>query len=300
MATGPHLRPLVKAGLVACLLLPAVAGAQRAGYLTAADVRPLLVEVGADAPPDLPAMSGPRADARWRDWIARHDAAIRSRLAEGDEDTVVNWALLGTSFTGQPPVRLDRVDGTDDRAVDRAIQAILLRVDDLMAALAAPGGDERRVFARRVFANQGLGFATATARTAVRDRLVAAIQRVMDGPASPEQRDTSAGSFTGAGAPTSEFAQRGLSLDTSLPPNFAVDESLAALKTRGLLTAGTVRRVGIIGAGLDFADKNTGFDFYPVQTLQPFAVLDSLRRLELAPATGGATVVALDISPRVI
>jgi SAM-dependent methyltransferase len=57
--------------------------------------------------------------------------------------------------------------------------------------------------------------------------------------------------------------------------------------------------VAIVGPGLDFADKDVGFDFYPQQTVQPFAVLNSLDRLGLAPAEG-ADVVLLDISPRVI
>jgi hypothetical protein len=35
----------------------------------------------------------------------------------------------------------------------------------------------------------------------------------------------------------------------------------------------------VIGPGLDVADKQDGFDFYPQQTLQPFALVDSLRRL---------------------
>ena len=51
------------------------------------------------------------------------------------------------------------------------------------------------------------------------------------------------------------------------------------MKARGLLKPGAVRRVAIVGPGLDFADKDVGFDVYPQQTLQPFAVLDSLERL---------------------
>jgi len=54
------------------------------------------------------------------------------------------------------------------------------------------------------------------------------------------------------------------------------------MKARGLLKAGAVMRVGIIGPGLDFTDKQEGFDFYPIQTVQPFAVMDSLLRLSLA------------------
>ena len=47
---------------------------------------------------------------------------------------------------------------------------------------------------------------------------------------------------------------------------------------RGRLTPGAVRRVAIVGPGLDFADKDVGFDVYAQQTLQPFAVLDALDR----------------------
>ena len=72
------------------------------------------------------------------------------------------------------------------------------------------------------------------------------------------------------------------------------------MKARGLLKPGSVRRVAIVGPGLDFADKDVGFDFYPQQTLQPFAVLDSLQRLGLAPSPGDPEIVLLDISPRII
>ena len=43
-------------------------------------------------------------------------------------------------------------------------------------------------------------------------------------------------------------------------------------------------RVAVIGPGLDFSDKNedASYDYYPQQTLQPFALYDSLVRLGLA------------------
>jgi SAM-dependent methyltransferase len=96
------------------------------------------------------------------------------------------------------------------------------------------------------------------------------------------------------------FRARGLSLDTSLIPNYSVQQALAAMKTRGLLAPGSVRRVAIVGPGLDFADKEVGLDFYPPQTVQPFAVLDSLERLGLSPVAGDLEIVLLDISPRII
>ena len=69
------------------------------------------------------------------------------------------------------------------------------------------------------------------------------------------------------------------------------------MRTRGLLKA--VKRVAVIGPGLDFADKQGGYDFYPEQTLQPFALIDSLVRIGLSQA-GKLDVTAMDISPHVI
>jgi hypothetical protein len=96
------------------------------------------------------------------------------------------------------------------------------------------------------------------------------------------------------------FRTRGLSLDTSLVQNYSVEQALRAMKARGLLEPGAVRRVAVIGPGLDFADKDVGFDVYPQQTVQPFAVLDSIKRLGLAPSSGDPEIVLVDISPRII
>jgi hypothetical protein len=57
--------------------------------------------------------------------------------------------------------------------------------------------------------------------------------------------------------------------------------------------------VAIIGPGLDFSDKQEGYDFYAPQTIQPFALQDSLVRLGLA-ASDALEVMAFDLSPRVI
>src|SRR5262249_18937468 len=51
--------------------------------------------------------------------------------------------------------------------------------------------------------------------------------------------------------------------------------------------------------GLDFADKGFGYDFYPLQMLQPFAVYDSLLRFGLGER-GKIEVIAFDISQEVL
>jgi hypothetical protein len=95
------------------------------------------------------------------------------------------------------------------------------------------------------------------------------------------------------------FRERGLSLDTSFRPSFALEQALVQLQQRGLLKPGTVRDVAVIGPGLDFTDKTSGYDFYPQQTLQPFALIDSLVRVGLVNEPTTVRLTTLDISPRV-
>ena len=278
-----------------------------ARYVRFAEVRPILAELAASLPPELVNLTEAQREARWPAWIEQHDRQVRARLEQGDEDTIVNWLLFGTSFTAQPRALMGAVEGTsaaDQEAVLRRTVALIgARLDDLIKALAAPGTDERRLFARRLLERKGFQFGTAAARQAVRDHLLGAIMRVGR---EQEQIDQELGATSG-GDSLVEFVQRsrlfrtrGLSLDTSLLPNYSIEQSLAAMKAQGLLKAGAVSRVAIVGPGLDFADKDIGFDFYPQQTLQPFAVLDSLRRLGLVPAAGNHEIVLLDISPRVL
>jgi hypothetical protein len=97
------------------------------------------------------------------------------------------------------------------------------------------------------------------------------------------------------------FRDRGVSLDTGIFPNFSIEQALRDLKKRGVLREGQVARVAVIGPGLDFSDKNedSSYDYYPQQTLQPFALLDSLLRLGLARANG-VSMSVFDISSRVV
>lgn len=60
-----------------------------------------------------------------------------------------------------------------------------------------------------------------------------------------------------------------------------------------------VRQRAIVGPGLDFADKLRGYDFYPPQTIQPFAVIDSLIHHGLSDAAT-LRVTAFDLSPQAL
>ena len=277
-----------------------------ARFVRFGEARPILTELAGRLPPELATLTPAQMEGAWPRWIERHDRDIRARLEQGDEDTIVNWMLFGTSFTSRPRAVLGAVEsgaaGDRELVLRRTIELISARIDDLLTALAAPGDDERRLFARAFLERKGLRFATAADRDVAREHLRAAVVRVAN---EQEQIDQELAATSGGDA-KSEFAQRsrlfrtrGLSLDTSLLANYSVEQALAAMKARGLLAPGGVRRVAIVGPGLDFADKDVGFDAYPQQTLQPFAVLDSLKRLGLGGQPRDPEIVLLDISPRI-
>ena len=278
-----------------------------ARFVRFSEVRPMLTELAGRLPPDLNTLTPAQMETAWPRWIERHDGQIRARLEQGDEDTIINWTLFGTTFTSKPRAILGAVESgtTGDRelVVRRTIELVSARVDDLLTALASPGGDERRLFARALLQGRGLRFATAADREAARMYLRAAIIRVASEQDLIDQElgaTTSSDPMTEFVARSRLFRTRGLSLDTSLIPNYSVQQALAAMSARGLLAPGSVRRVAIVGPGLDFADKEVGLDFYPPQTVQPFAVLDSIKRLGLSPAGGDPEIDLLDISPRII
>ena len=204
-------------------------------------------------------------------WAKEKDAAIRARLGQGDLDSAVNLLLFGTSFTTQPRMTMENFAAETRAGVLRA------RVDDLLKAVANPGGNERLAFLRTLLAGKNGGAF-----------LLENVQRVLKERIEINSRIAQQDSADNA------FSSRGVSLDTTILPNYAIDTALREIQSRGLMRS--VGRAAIIGPGLDFIDKESGFDFYPLQTLQPFAVHDSLRRLGM----GNAGITILDISPRVI
>jgi hypothetical protein len=264
------------------------------------EARPIVEALAAKLPVDLMGKSPDEIRAAWPGWVAARDADIRSRLAQGDEDSIVNFMLFGVTFTKQP-----RATARDVARVGEGktiADVVAARLEDLVAGIAAPGANERLLFARRVVERKGIDPSTPAGRAKVREYLVVTIQRVLSELTS-FQRTVEAAKLLGD--PSAEFAERstlyrdrGLSSDTSIFPNFAIEQSLEAMKAKGLLAPGSVRRVAVVGPGFDYADKGEGYDFYPQQTIQPFAVVDSLVRLGLAKPTD-LTLVTFDLSPRI-
>jgi hypothetical protein len=285
----------LSATLAACLAFPLTAQQPFAVY---DDVRPILGALTAVLPPELRVSSESKQRGAWPGWVRRHDREIRARLARGDADMIVNWLMLGTSFTQKPRAIMDVALTSQDLP-----RLVLERTSDLISALAY-SQDERTVYVRGALGREGYGVAGEEERTRLRRHLEAEVERVLAEWRLYATRLIDARRTSNIAddvlAESRLFRDRGVSLDTTWFPGFSVQQALAVLRDqRAFSSANSIRRVAIIGPGLDFADKNFGYDFYPLQTLQPFTLIDSLVRLKLAAKPNAVEVTTLDISERV-
>ena len=289
----------------AATVMAVAVSAQRAGapasvhivQLAYADARPAILADEERLPSAVKGKSDADREAAWPAWVSQHNSEIRARLQRGDEDSLVNFWMYGTSFT-----KLPRATERELAQLDRGRIAELLegRLDDLVSALANPGANDRLRFARQVIEHHGINPGTPAGQDQARAYLIDVRSRVIS---DNERYKRAAQSAAGRNQDTDKltafstmFSDRGLSSDTSLRPGFAIETTLSAMKASGRL--GEVHRLGIVGPGLDFSDKAEGYDFYPQQTIQPFGIIDSLIRLGMARA-GGLSVTTFDLSPRV-
>ena len=255
-----------------------------------ADAKPVLDALRADLWPEgLRGKTAAQLEAEWPQWAAERDKAIRARVERGDEDSIAFLLLFGTSFTKAPRATARELAALVSSPSD-ALTALRTRIDDFAAAVASPGSNERLQFARDVVGRAVPDLSSAAVRRYLEERTLAI------GRAGAEQLAVMVNEPL---ATATIYRERGLSSDTTITVDFGLERAIEALKGEGLMREGAVRRVAIIGPGLDFVDKQYGYDFYPQQTIQPFAVIDSLLRYGLAPADQ-VSLVAFDVSPRIV
>ncbi|HTV03435.1 MAG TPA: hypothetical protein VMF13_22985 [Luteitalea sp.] len=283
---------LVALLLVARVPLPAQSPEHHARRIAWADVAPLQARLETQG---LSAQSFPGRIER----IAA-DNARRIRL--GDLDHLVFYLLQSTSYTRLPsiePALSARafVDGLSAEArlaflrgdaprrpLDDAVRA---RLRAFVAATGRPGSDARLTYFARLLSDD---VPDAAAREA---RLTSEYLRVMR---FVYEKEFGAGRATPAGV-ADLYQTRGLSTDTAVEAGFVVAQAAGML--RGLDPARRIRRVLLIGAGLDLAPRTALLESAPPQSYQPWAVLDALVGLGLS-TLGDVEIVAADINPRVV
>ena len=264
-----------------------------------ADARPILGSLRTEfLPPDLAA--APDVEAAWPAWIAAHDRAIRTRILAGDDESVLNLLLFGTTFTSRPRAT-EREIAQLSSATSRE-SLVEGRIDDLAAGAASPGDNQRLQFTRDLLVRHGFDVARDDGRAGARRFLRESLARMAADVARIDRAAETARALNPSGADaaarSSLFRERGLSTDTSIFSSFGIERAVNGLSATGTFGEGSVRRVAIVGPGVDFVDKRDGFDFYPPQTIQPFAVIDSLMRYRLA-SVDDLRLSTLDLNPRI-
>ncbi len=224
----------------------------------------------------------------WIAWLQKSDAQVRQRLDTGEEDSLTNLLRFGVTYTKEYRI--------DDEYLVLYGQSSLVnafaenRANDLIQALATPNGNQGFIEMRTFLEKKGFVLNSTADRKKLKAYLLANLARMQkEFLQAREQAKVNRDQM---------FEHRGISLDSNLWPDYDLDLSMQSLLKSGKLKPGSIQRVAIVGPGLDFVNKQQGVDYYPPQTTQPFAVLDSLLRLGLSnPQT--VEVYTLDISPRV-
>jgi len=209
------------------------------------------------------------ADVRRRD---------RARVRDGDLDHLIYYALQSSAFTDLPPIEpaLSAKAFHDRPAIPRAVQD---RFDALGSALRTGARDARLTYFQEIVARERTG---GTSLQAMLSEQYARAMRSLYEKEFAEAADV--------------YQRRGLSTDTSVEAGYVVYLGLAAL--HALEPERRVRRVLLIGPGLDLAPRTGLVDAGSPQSYQPFAVMDALVGAGLAER-GTLRIRALDINPRV-
>ncbi len=304
-------KPKPNAGGAAGALRPSTTAQAAPRNISFAEAQPVLQDFADDLPNDLKTLPSVHIPDVWPEYVRRHDSETRVRLLQGDEDSLVNLLLFGTSFTHQPRLTDEFVTEAEHAPAsatgivsenNEAVRVLDVRVKDMARALANPGANERIAYMRRLLEKKGLRFETSASRENVRQYLISSVARVrqefQEYRKTVEAARATADLNTELAVRSTLFQRRGISLDTSIMPDYALEEALKLMLDHGLIAKGSIRKVAVVGPGLDFTDKQEGYDFYPQQTTQLFALMDSLLRLGLC-RKGEIQVTSLDISPRV-
>ena len=246
------------------------AGPNPVRFLRSTDVPSLAVIFAgsAEKAPDLSEVS------EWDTWIRERDAVIRGRIDHGIEDSLSELILFGTSFPAPPKLAAasDAVNAAGDLTPNARA-----RRDAFIKAVDQIDSDRFRMvieFLRR--------------QKVTEDELTAFLTGILRRFALEE---------TGLKKQQAR-ADAGVSPETSLLINYAIDDTLLALKSSHALPA-RVQRIAVIGPGLDLAGDPDVNDFCPPQSAQPFAILDAVLRMGVATATD-VQMSVVDFNPLIV
>lgn len=233
-----------------------------------------------------------------------HQDNVR-RVREGDLDHLVFYLLQSTRLTSLPPIEpalsakmlVDGLDARerevflrDSQAADARVPApVRLRAAAFIRAIESSDRDQRLAYFREV---AEAAFPVRRDREASLLREYLRVMRFVYEKEFVAQR-----SERSLEKVTELYRTRGLSTDTAVEAGYLVYLGLGVAKS--LEPARRVRRVLIVGPGLDLAPRTSLLEVGPPESYQPWAVIDALLALGLS-RPDDLEVVAADINPRVV
>jgi hypothetical protein len=227
----------------------------------------------------------PQSFPAFIDRIARTNAR---RVREGDLDHLVFYLLQSTTFTKLPPIEpalsARTFAGTGEVPLD-----VRARVRALLSAVRSGGGDARLSYFRAIV--RALLPAGNAAEGALLQEYGRAMKFLYEKEFVAQKSDRRAADIAEL------YRTRGLSTDTAVEAGFLVREGLAVL--HAVAPEFRVRRVLIVGPGLDLAPRTGLIDARPPESYQPWTVIDALLSIGLA-RSDDLQVVCADINPRVV
>ncbi len=227
------------------------------------------------------------------------------RVHEGDLDHLVFYMLQSTRLSPLPAIEpalsakafVESLDPSE-RAVflrdgqampARVSVAVRTRIAALTRAIEASTRDARLQYFRHLVTTT---FPDRREREAALTREYLRVMRFVY-----EKEFVALRSPRGPDAVAALYRTRGLSTDTALEAGYVVHNGLGVLKS--LEPDRRVRRVLIVGPGLDLAPRTALTEAGPPQSYQPWAVMDALVSLGLS-RVDDLHIVGGDINPRVV
>ena len=236
-------------------------------------------------------------------YVERVRQTNAGRVREGDLDHLVFYALQSTHFTKLPPIEpalsaKALVQGLDPAERDGFLRGAAAREPGVPAAVRV----RMAAFVDALDSSSReprLAYFRALVQTTVPDRRqrhAALLREYLRAMRFIYQKEFVA-QPAGAAAVAELYRARGLSTDTAVEAGYVVYTGLGVL--RALDPDRRIRRVLIVGPGLDLAPRTGLVEAGPPESYQPWAVMDALLALGLSRA-GDLQVVAADINPRVV
>jgi hypothetical protein len=243
--------------------------------------------------------------ATFPSYVERVHADNVRRVHEGDLDHLIFYALQSTRFTSLPPIEPALsakafVEGLSPAARDEFLKTsrapsaqiaapVRSRLSAFLRALDSSTDDPRLSYFRALMS------ATVTAgserQAAVTREYLRAMRFVYEKEFVAQRAERPADSIAEL------YRSRGLSTDTAVDAGYLVYLGLGVFKS--LEPERRIRRVLIVGPGLDLAPRTALVEAGPPESYQPWAVIDALVGLGLS-SVEDLTVVAADINPRVV